>query len=413
MKPCIWYVSKYVAPPTKTSAGGRGYLIMREFARMGYRSVIIASDSNQLVEVPRLDGPYLLQEVDGVQLHWVRTMKYAVAKSLRRILSWLDFEWRLWRLPKHQLPTPNVIIVSSLSLLTIFNGLLLRRRYQCRLVLEIRDIWPLTITEEGGFSRWNPLVLGLGFIEKLGYRYADAIVGTMPNLGEHVAAVLGQPKATHCIPMGVDEAMLAAGAELPADYIEQYIPRGKFIVAHAGTIGITNALDTMLDCAEAMRDDSRIHFLVVGEGDLRVHYQRKYAHLANLTFAPRVPKQMVQSVLSHCDLLYFSVHVSTVWKYGQSLNKVIDYMLAGKPVVASYTGFPSMINEADCGTYVPAGEIDALRREVQRYAAMDAAQREAIGRRGREWILAHRRYETLARNYLAILFGPTEAEAVQ
>ena len=42
---------------------------------------------------------------------------------------------------------------------------------------------------------------------------------------------------------------------------------------------------------------------------------------------------MVQSVLSRCDLLYFSVHVSTVWKYGQSLNKVIDYMLAGKPVV--------------------------------------------------------------------------------
>lgn len=122
---------------------------------------------------------------------------------------------------------------------------------------------------------------------------------------------------------------------------------------------------------------------------------------------------MVQSVLSHCDLLYFSVHVSTVWKYGQSLNKVIDYMLAGKPVVASYTGYPSMINEADCGTYVPAGDIDALRREVQRYAAMDTAQREAIGRRGREWILAHRRYETLAKNYLAILFGPADEGAVR
>ena len=278
-------------------------------------------------------------------------------------------------------------------------------------MLEIRDIWPLTITEEGGFSRWNPLVLGLGFIEKLGYRYADAIVGTMPNLGEHVAGVLGRPKITHCIPMAVDEATLAAGDALPADYVEQYIPKGKFIVAHAGTIGITNALDTMLDCAEAMQDDPRVHFLVVGEGDLRAHYQRKYAHLSNLTFAPRVPKQMVQSVLSHCDLLYFSVHVSTVWKYGQSLNKVIDYMLAGKPVVASYTGYPSMINEADCGTYVPAGDVPALRREVQRYADMDTAQREAVGRRGREWILAHRRYETLAKNYLAILFDQAAPKA--
>lgn len=412
MKPCIWYVSKYVAPPAKASAGGRGYLIMREFARLGYASVIITSDSNQLAEVPKLDQPYLLQEVDGIQLYWVRTMKYAVAKSLRRILSWLDFEWRLWRLPKGQLPTPDVVIVSSLSLLTILNGFLLRRRYKCRLVLEIRDIWPLTITEEGGFSRWNPLVLGLGFIEKLGYRYADAIVGTMPNLGEHVAGVLGQAKTTHCIPMGVDEATLTAGDELPADYVDKYIPRGKFIVAHAGTIGITNALDTMLDCAESMKDDPQVHFLVVGEGDLRAHYQSKYAHLPNLTFAPRVPKQMVQSVLSRCDLLYFSVHVSTVWKYGQSLNKVIDYMLAGKPVVASYTGYPSMINEADCGTYVPAGDVAALRREVLRYAAMDAPAREAIGQRGRAWILGNRRYETLAKNYLAILLDEPAGDKV-
>jgi glycosyltransferase involved in cell wall biosynthesis len=405
VNPCIWYVSKYVAPPAKANAGGRGYLIMREFAGLGYGSVIITSDSNQLAEVPRLEGRYLFQEVDGIQLCWVRTMKYAVAKSLRRILSWLDFEWKLWRLPKDKLPAPDVVIVSSLSLLTILNGFLLRRRYKCRLVLEIRDIWPLTITEEGGFSRWNPLVLGLGFIERLGYTYADAIVGTMPNLGEHVEVVLDHPKATHCIPMGVDDATLTAGDALPTDYVAKYIPKGKFIVAHAGTIGITNALDTMLDCAESMRTDAQIHFLVVGDGDLRAHYQRKYGHLPNLTFAPRVPKQMVQSVLSECDLLYFSVHVSAVWKYGQSLNKVIDYMLAGKPVVASYTGYPSMINEADCGTYVPAGDVAALRQGVLRYAAMAAQERESIGQRGRQWILANRRYETLAKSYLAILFG--------
>lgn len=67
----------------------------------------------------------------------------------------------------------------------------------------------------------------------------------------------------------------------------------------------------------------------------------------NLIFAPKVQKQMVQSVLARCDLVYFSVHVSTVWRFGQSLNKVIDYMLSGKPIIASYTGYPSMINEAE------------------------------------------------------------------
>jgi len=96
MGKCIWYVSKYVSPPGKGSAGGRGYLLMKEFARLGYSSVIITSDSNQLVQVPSLDRPYLRQEVDGIELWWIRTLKYQVAKSLRRILSWLHFEWRLF-----------------------------------------------------------------------------------------------------------------------------------------------------------------------------------------------------------------------------------------------------------------------------------------------------------------------------
>lgn len=384
---------------------------MRELARMGHRCVIVTSDSNQLAQVPVLQTPYQVQHVDGMEIHWVRTMRYAVAKSLRRILSWLDFEWRLLRMPKRNLPIPDVVVVSSLSLLTVLNGFLLRWKYGCRLVLEIRDIWPLTITEEGGFSRWNPLVLGLGVIEKMGYRYSDAIVGTMPNLGQHVEKVLGYPKKTHCIPMAVDEDSLADAAGLPRDYVERYIPADKFVVAHAGSIGITNALDTLLDCAASLQERPDIHFLVVGDGDLRAHYQRKYAHLTNLTFAPRVTKAQVQDVLSRCDLLYFSVHPSRVWQFGQSLNKVIDYMLAGKPIVASYTGFPSMINEAECGNYVAAGDIQALRAEIVRYAAMEPATRVSVGGRGREWILANRRYSNLAKAYLPILLNlPTQKD---
>ena len=401
----IWYVSKYITPPGKGTVGGRGYFLMKELALMGCNIVLITSNSNQLVNQPKLDVNYLIQEVDGMQLCWVRTIKYSAAKSVRRILSWLHFEWRLLWLPKQQLLKPDVVVVSSLSLLTILTGMSWRMRYKSRLIFEVRDIWPLTLTEEGGFSDSNPLIKIFGLVEHLGYKYSDAIVGTMPNLGEHVKQVLGYPKKTYCIPMGIDVSNSVSPKTLPSAYEAFYFPSEKFVVAYAGSIGIANALNIFFNCAEMMKDMSEIHFLVVGEGDLLKSFQQKYSYLCNLTFVPGVPKEMVQSILTKCDLLYFSVHASNVWKYGQSLNKVIDYMMAGKPIVASYTGYPSMIDEAACGTYIPAGDDYALKQEIIRYYNMCEDERHETGARGRDWLMQNRPYKKLAIDYLDILHG--------
>ena len=140
------------------------------------------------------------------------------------------------------------------------------------------------------------------------------------------------------------------------------------------------------------------------DSDLRQAYVDMYGSLPNLTFAPRVPKSLVHDFLTRCDLLYLSVHDSAVWDYGMSLNKVIDYMLASKPIVASYSGFPSMINEAECGTFVPAGDVPALQEEIQRFKGMNAGKRASMGARGRDWLLENRDYRVLAEDYLRILF---------
>jgi glycosyltransferase involved in cell wall biosynthesis len=80
-------------------------------------------------------------------------------------------------------------------------------------------------------------------------------------------------------------------------------------------------------------------------------------------------------------------------------------MMAGKPVVASYTGYPSMINEANCGTYVLAGDVSALKQEVTRYAHMDSKERQLIGARGKAWLLENRSYPKLAKEYLRIMLN--------
>jgi glycosyltransferase involved in cell wall biosynthesis len=177
-------------------------------------------------------------------------------------------------------------------------------------------------------------------------------------------------------------------------------------VAHVGSIGISNALETLLQCAQRLSDDTRLHFLIVGAGDLANSYAHRFGSLRNLTVMPRVDSAAVPAILEKCDIAYFATHPSKVWAFGQSLNKLIDYMLAGKPVVGSYSGFPSMIDEARCGEFVPAGDPIALAESLQRLASLGSDHRDAMGARGREWLLKHRRYKDLATTYRQILIGP-------
>jgi len=404
-KECIWYISKYVVQSNSTTTGGRGYMLMRELAKLGYTCLIFASDSSEYSQTPDMNVSYQKEMQDGLSFWWVRTFKYVGARSLKRILSWLHFEWRLLLMPKSDLPKPDVIVVSSLSILTIFNGFILRKIFGCKLIFEVRDIWPLTLTEEGGFSKVNPFIYCLSVIEKLAYKYSDCIVGTMPNLSEHVTRVLGYKRTVSCVPMGLDVDEIDEILPLPTDYKEKYLPDKSFLVVHAGAIGITNSLETFLACADSLKENSEVKFVIVGDGYLKAEYHKRYQHLTNLIFAPKVPRKMVQSVLQECHLLYFSVPESEVWKYGQSLNKVIDYMLSGKPIVASYSGYESMINEAQCGSYVAVNNIPALRNEIIRYSELSYIKRKEMGLRGREWLLNNRSYSSLAIAYSQIMFG--------
>lgn len=374
-------------------------------AGLGVDPVVITSDSNQLIEPPALDRKVTQETRDGVTLLWLKTMKYRSAKSIRRIFSWLHFEWNILTFDKSCLPKPEVIVVSSLSLLSVLSGLLLKRKYNCRLVFEVRDIWPLTLVEEGGFGKRNPFVLALSFVERLGYTRSDAIIGTMPNLSEHVRDVSGADTPVTFVPMGISESHVAEQSDLDPGYVREFLSSTRMKVVHAGTIGITNALDVFFEAAVELQECVDIEFIVVGDGPLKHFYAEKYAKCENIVFAPKVDRNQVQAVLAECDVVFFSVFPSKVWDYGQSLNKVIDYMLSGNPVVASYSGFPSMVNEASCGSFVPAGDAGALVSELKRYAAMTKSERKLIGARGREWLLQHRTYDKLAERFGDAIFA--------
>ena len=392
----VWYISKYLKTSYVGNSGARGFYLLDELSKKGFKCTIISSypfkyikSFNKLISKIRKNFSYI----------YLDSYQYKKSNSIQRIISWVDFEIKLMFLNKNKLTSPDVIIVSSLSLLTIINGLILKKKYSCKLFFEVRDIWPLTLTEEGGFSDKNPIILFLKIIEFIGYKYSDHIIGTMPNLQEHVNKSLGFSKEVSCIPIGFSNKEIIESRKIKKN-VKLKIPSEKFIVGYFGGIGISNALNSFFDAIKKLENNNSIHFIIAGDGDLKKKYYSNTKNLSNITFLPPVEKKFIHSLISLCDLLYFSTHNSKVWKYGQSLNKLVDYMLSGVPIIGSYNGYKTMINESGCGEFLNPYDSDEIINKILKYRMMSKGQRLNIGNKGKKWILENRSYEKLS-NYLS------------
>jgi glycosyltransferase involved in cell wall biosynthesis len=403
MKKNIWYITKY-AIPYKYGWSTRQFSLSEEWMKKGHNVTVICSNSNHLTNnLPSFKGKKYEETINGIQTVWLNTYRYSTAQSFGRIISWIHFEWQLLTLPKKKYAVPDIIIVSSLSILTIINGYILKKRYMAKLIFEIRDIWPLTLIDLGGYSNTNFFIKSLAWIERFGYEHADIIVGTMPNLKEHVDNVLKSNKAVHCIPQGVNPYISERYQEgLSSVKFNQYIPTDKFIIGYAGSMGKANALDVFLQSARILNERKDIHFMLLGDGDKKDELKKYASDLGNVTFIQKVNSDEVQAFLGLCDVLYAGTRDSRVYKYGISLNKLIDYMWAGKPVILSYNGVADLIEESQCGSVIEAENPQKLAGEIISFRYMNKRVLHRMGLNGRNYILKNRNFTVLANRYVEL-----------
>lgn len=396
----IWYISKY-ATPAKYYFGTRHFYLGEEWVKQGNDVTIITSNSSHLTDkLPQFDQPFLQEVIHGVRTIWLNTFKSKRSSGISRILSWFHFDLKVLLFAKKNIPEPDVVIVSSLSLTTVLPAWILSKRYKCKFVFEVRDIWPLSIMILGGFSKYNPFILYLTWLEKFGYKRANLIVGTIPNLIQHVREDCNIQTKCISIPQGVSLRFYEKEQEIiESEYLDKYIPVNKFIICYAGTINVNNPLDQFIQAAQILRENNYIHFMILGNGDKKEQMMELAKNLPNVSFPPAISKNKMNSLLSNVSVCYDSFE-SKLAKFGLSRNKWIDYMFAAKPIICSYDGFKSMINEADCGSFVEFRNAAKLAEVILEYSQLDKNKLEQMGIRAKKFLLEQRTFDKLAQTYL-------------
>ena len=391
----------------------RPYYLAREWVRLGHRVRILASSTSHIrTQAPEMDGRARVdQTIDGVDYTWFATPSYQ-GNGAARVRNMASFVWRLLREGRAlaREVQPDIVIASSTYPLDIWPARRIARLAGARLLFELHDLWPLSPMELGGYSRWHPFIMLLQAAENYACRHADAIVSILPKVREHLEAHGMAPHKLHIVPNGADPAEWLAGSDSLAPETERRLAAlrasNDCIVGYAGTHGIANALDTLVEAASLLRH-RRVAFVLAGGGPekQRLRLRARTLALDNIHFLDPVPKQQVPALLHRFDLAYIGWKRQPLYRFGIAPNKLIDYMMAARPVVHAVEAGNDPVAEAGCGVTVAPEDPQALAAAIEALMATAPAEREAMGLRGQRHALTHLTYPVLGQRFLTACAG--------
>jgi glycosyltransferase involved in cell wall biosynthesis len=412
MNICIIYAE---SSTPQTGIGGRHHYLSKELAKLGHNVTVVAARWHHLLR-EAIDTDVLPAEeiVEGYRLIRIDVPRYAHAQDKRRVLSWLVFAAKLSALSRRLPSAPDVVLYSSPHPVGYLAAERLARVFGARLVFDVRDIWPLTLIQIGGYSPRHPFIRLLQWIEDRAYARADRVVSNLEGAVEHMAAHgMDRTKFTW-IPNGIALDEATHPSPLPHVLAAQ-IPAEGLRVVYTGTLGKANALGTLIEAAMLLRDMTDVHILLVGQGSSRADLQARCdaLGLTNVRFIGSVPKQQVQSVLAACDVCYIGLTASPLFKFGVSPNKLFDYLVAGKPILYCIdSGEFKPIEHHEAGLQLPPQDPEALADAIRRLHATPETERRRMGENGRRAALEQYDYGKLARRLEQVFVEATDAAEV-
>lgn len=347
----IWLIQQHSMPP-ELGHYNRQNNFGKHLKRDGYRPIAFAGSKlhNSDVQMISDKRPYLIYEKSECPFVFIKTLDYGKSTK-KRILADFQFHWNIFRYRK-KFPKPDVILGSSSYMLSAVTAIILARKFKCKSIVEVRDLWPETIVDYLGYSHRNPIIKFLYRVEKWMYDNADEIVFTMEggrdyiiehNLDKSHGGKVDLNKV-HNINNGVDLEWFSYCRDTYHFEDTDLLDESIFKVIYIGSIRRANDIGSLLNVAKRI-NNPKIKFLIWGDGDYRESLEKKVESekISNVVFKGKVDKKYIPYIVSQADLNLAHNTPSPIFKYGISLNKMFDYFAAGKPVLSD---FPCKYNPA-------------------------------------------------------------------
>jgi glycosyltransferase involved in cell wall biosynthesis len=243
------------------------------------------------------------------------------------------------------------------------------------------------------------------FAENFAYKFSDKVVSILPKVAIHVLSHGLSLQKLALIPNGIELSDWGTVKKLPENVSEKFNElrgRGSFIIGYAGAHGIANSLDTLVEAAKYLRTE-KVEFVLVGKGPEKDNLQmlaKKYK-LNNVHFIDALNKADIPSFLSNCDSLYIGLKRCSLFRFGVSPNKLLDYMMAKKPILYAIDAGNDYVKQASCGVSVEAENPLEIVKGIRKLKSTHPSELNTMGERGQGFLLKNFNYKILANKFIA------------
>ncbi|PSS47910.1 glycosyltransferase family 4 protein [Pseudomonas sp. BBP2017] len=399
-----WILNHYAQEPG-AAGGTRHYSLAKHLRASGWNASIVAASVDHQSGRQRLanDEFSRLEYHDSVPFLWLKTSPYS-GNGGGRMRNMLEFAARLvFSRALKKLPKPDVIVGSSVHLFTGLAGLVLAWRYKVPFVFEVRDLWPQTLIDMGRLKERSLVTRILRVLELFIYRRSQRIVVLLPAAWQYIVP-LGIPKSRiEWIPNGADLS------SFPYYPISERLNRSCFTLMYLGAHGQANGLVHILEAMKIANEkvtDSKILLRMVGDGPLKSDLIRhaRALGLDNVFFEESVTKTQVPELAREADAFLISVlDLPNLYRFGISMNKLFDYLAAGRPTIIASGAVNNPIADAGAGITVSPVYPEEMADAIVKLASAENCELEAMGLAGRRYVEANHEYAKLANRFADVL----------
>jgi colanic acid biosynthesis glycosyl transferase WcaI len=363
--------------PDVVATAQHGWDLARRLSRDGHEVTVIASRS-----IYGSVGATLAAEetIEGIRIRRVAENRFGKASILARAVDFLGFYAKA-TFAAIALPKQDVAVCFTTPPFISLVGIMLGMLRGTQSIYWAMDLYPDVPVACGVMRQGSPMTKALEAINRMCMRRAARVVVLGRCMRSRVESKGIPPDRIELIRPWAEPGAPVIPRGMPNRYREEWGAGERIVVLYSGNFGLGHDFETIVSGIDALRDDPRFLFAMVGGGKRKPEFIEalRAKGITNVVDAPYQPRESLDELLAAAD-----VHLVSLAPGMEGImvpSKFFGVAAAGRPVV--YVGSPEgeiarCIQETECGRVVPPGDAAAFRDALLGFAS-NPASIEAMG----------------------------------